>query len=139
MSSAVTINVLHAVVTGAFATTAKGLWRFFTNKGTRSHCYAARGIAYCTCFNPRCQLCTACFFWWGGLAPKATPQALSQKPPVPPPIQPRVMQTPARDDSSVAIYSCDSDREIDCDVDNVACVKALDEAEHIGVDTQYWD
>ena len=45
------------------------------------------------------------------------------------------MQAPALDDSSIAIDSCESDREIDCDADNVACFEALDEAEHIGVDT----
>ena len=49
------------------------------------------------------------------------------------------MQAPAPDDSYIAIDSCDSDREIVCDADNVATFEALDEAEHIRVDTQDWD
>ena len=48
------------------------------------------------------------------------------------------MLAPAPDDS-MAIDSSDSDREIDCDADSVASFEALDEAEHIGVDTQDWD
>ena len=67
------------------------------------------------------------------------PSPVPWPPQSPPPLQPWVVQAPAPDDSSIAIDSCDSDREIVCDVDNVASFEALDEAEHIGVDTQVWD
>ena len=60
-------------------------------------------------------------------------------PQYPPLLQPQVVQALAPDDSSIAIDSCDSDREIDCDADGLASFEALDEAEHIGVDTQDWD
>ena len=70
--------------------------------------------------------------------PQSHPQSPEPEPPqYPPPVQPRVVQAPAPDDS-IGIDSCDSDREIDCDADNVASFEALDEAEHIGVDTQDW-
>ena len=41
--------------------------------------------------------------------------------------------------NSIAIDSSDSDREMDCDADSVASVEALDEAQHIRLDTQVWD
>ena len=53
------------------------------------------------------------------------PQSHPSSPePEPPPQYP---PHPAPDDS-IAIDSCDSDREIDCDADNVASFEALDEA-----------
>ena len=55
-----------------------------------------------------------------------------------PPGTPRGLPPPAPDDS-IAVDSCDSDRDIDCDADSVASFEALHEAEHIGVDTQDWD
>ena len=71
----------------------------------------------------------------GGIAlpPKPPPKPRARGPPVPRPVPP-----PAPDDS-IAVDSCDSDRDIDCDADSVASFEALDEAEHIGVDTQDWD
>ena len=59
--------------------------------------------------------------------PRSHPPSLEPEPPqVPPPIQPRVVQALAADDS-IAIDSCDSDQEIDCDADTVASFEALDE------------
>ena len=60
-----------------------------------------------------------------------------QYPPQPPPAE--YPPPPAALDGSIAIDSCDSDRDIGCDADSVASFEALDEAEHIGVDTQDWD
>ena len=62
-----------------------------------------------------------------------SPKPRATAPPVSHPIQPRVVQAPAPDDS-IDIDSCDSDGAIDCDADNVASFEALDGAEHIGVD-----
>ena len=63
--------------------------------------------------------------------PQSHPRSAPPPPPRPvPPLAP---------DDSIAIDSCDSDREFDCDADNVASFEALDEAVHIGVDTQDWD
>ena len=64
------------------------------------------------------------------------PEAPQYPPPRPPP--PPATPPPAPDDS-IAVDSCDTDQDIDCDADNVASFEALDEAEHIGVDTQDWD
>ena len=55
--------------------------------------------------------------------PQSHPRSPEPEPPKYPP------------DDSIAIDSCDSDREIDCDADSVASFEALNEAEHIGVDT----
>ena len=77
--------------------------------------------AYCSCF------CS----WWDCLAPKAAPKARSHSPHSTPPSTP-----PPAPDDSIAIESCDSDLEIDCDADSVASFEALDKAKHIGVDTQ---
>ena len=101
----------------------------------------ARGIAYCICFNPRGQPCTAAVPGRIALPPRPPPKHRARPPPlVPPPlVQPRVVQAPAPDDSSIAIDSCDSDRDIHCDAHSVASFEALDEAEHIGVHTQHWD
>ena len=76
----------------------------------------------------------------GGIAlpPKPPPKPRARGPPVPPPAPPRPVPPPALDDS-IAVDSCDSDQDIDCDADSVASFEALDEAEHIGVDTQDWD
>ena len=73
----------------------------------------------------------------GGIAlpPKPPPKPRARPPQYPPP--PPV--PPAAPDDSIAIDSCDRDREIDCDADIVASFEALDEAEHIGVDTQDWE
>ena len=66
---------------------------------------------------------------------------LSPEPDPPPPSTPlgSAGPCPAPDDFSIASDSCDSDRKMDCDADNVASFEALDEAERIGVDTQDWD
>ena len=74
----------------------------------------------------------------GGIAlpPKPALKPRATAPPVPPLVPPPPVPPPAPDDS-IAINSCDNDLEIDCDADNVASFEALDEAEHIGVDTQY--
>ena len=61
-----------------------------------------------------------------------------EAPQYPPGAPPRPVPAPALDDS-IAVDSCDSDHDIDCDADSVASFEALDEAEHIGVDTQDWD
>ena len=78
----------------------------------------------------------------GGIAllPKPGPKPRARGPPVPPPRPPPAQYPPppALDDS-IAVDSCDSDQDIDCDADSVASFEALDEAEHIGVDTQDWD
>ena len=78
----------------------------------------------------------------GGIAlpPKPPPKPRARGPLVPPPPAPppRPGPPPALDDS-IAVDSCDSDQDIDCDADSVASFEALDEAEHIGVDTQDWD
>ena len=66
--------------------------------------------------------------------PRSPEPEAPQYPPRPPPAQ----YPPTRDDS-IAIDSCVSDQEIDCDADRVASFEALDEAAHIGVDTQDWD
>ena len=77
---------------------------------------------------------------WNCLAPKATPEAPSQSPRSAPPRPPPPAQyPPPAPDDSIAIDSCDSDRDIDCDADSVASFEALDDAEHISVDTQDWD
>ena len=78
----------------------------------------------------------------GGIAlpPKPPPKPRARGPPVPPPAPPRPVPPPPAPDDSIAVDSCDSDQDIDCDADNVASFEALlDEAEHIGVDTQDWD
>ena len=69
--------------------------------------------------------------------PPRSPEPEAPQPPPPQP-PPRSTPPPAPDDS-IAVDSCDSDRDIDCDADSVASFEALDEAEHIGVDTQDWD
>ena len=69
--------------------------------------------------------------------PRSPEPEAPQYPPRPPP-PPRPVPPPALDDS-IAVDSCDSDQDIDCDADSVASSEALDEAEHIGVDTQDWD
>ena len=77
-------------------------------------------------------------------APPAAPAAARggiALPPKPPP-KPRARAPPPQSpspltlDDSIAIDSCDSDREIDCDAESVASFAALDEADCIGVDTQ---
>ena len=77
----------------------------------------------------------------GGIAlpPKPPPKPRARGPPVPPPAPPRPVPPPPALDDSIAVDSCDSDQDIDCDADSVASFEALDEAEHIGVDTQDWD
>ena len=72
----------------------------------------------------------------GGIAlpPKPPPKPRARGPPVPAQYPP-----PPAPDDSIAVDSCDSDQDIDCDADSVASFEALDEAEHIGVDTQDWD
>ena len=121
----------------------EGVEDFFTDKCTCPHCCRARGVVYCTCFYSRCQPCTACCCcccsWWNCLAPKATPEAPSQRPPSTPPAPPPTQYPPPAPDDSIAVDSCDSDQDIDCDADSVASFEALDAAEHIGVDTQDWD
>ena len=72
------------------------------------------------------------------LPPKPPPKPRARAPPTPPQVQPRVVQAPAPDDS-IAIDPCGGDREIHGDANGVASFEALDEAEHIGVDTQDWD
>ena len=69
--------------------------------------------------------------------PRSPELEAPQYPPRPPPPHP-VPPPPAPDDS-IAVDSCDSDQDIDCDADSVASFESLDEAEHIGVDTQDWD
>ena len=77
----------------------------------------------------------------GGIAlpPKPPAKPRARGPPVPPPDPPRPVPPPPALDDSIAVDSCDSDQDIDCDADSVASFEALDEAEHIGVDTQDWD
>ena len=60
------------------------------------------------------------------LPPEPPPKPRATAPPVPLPIRPRVVQALAADDS-IAIDSCDSHQEIDCDADSVASFEALDE------------
>ena len=64
------------------------------------------------------------------------PQAPQYPPPRPPP---PAQYPPSAPDDSIVVDSCDSDPDINCDADSVASFEALDEAEHIGVDTQDWD
>ena len=63
----------------------------------------------------------------GGIAllPKPPLKPRARPPPVPPPVQPRVVQAPAPDDSSIAIDSFDSDREIDYDAHSVASFESV--------------
>ena len=67
--------------------------------------------------------------------PRSPEPEAPQYPPRPPPTQ----YPPPAPDDSIAVDSCDSDQDIDCDADSVASFEALDEAEHIRVDTQDWD
>ena len=73
------------------------------------------------------------------LPPKPPPKPRARGPPVPPPPPPPPAQYPPAPDHSIAVDSGDSDQDIDCDSDSVASFAALDEAEHIGVDTQDWE
>ena len=68
--------------------------------------------------------------------PQSHPRSPEPEPPQYPPQSPTPPSTPPAPDDSIAIDSCDGDRDMDCDADNVASFEALDEAEHIGVDTQ---
>ena len=72
--------------------------------------------------------------------PQSHPRSPELEPPqYPPPLSPPPLVPPPAPDDCIAIDSCDGDRGIDCDADNVASFEALDEAEHISVDTRDWD
>ena len=71
--------------------------------------------------------------------PQSHPRSPEPQAPQYPPPAPPTQYPPPNHDDSIAVDSCDSDQDIDCDADSVASCEALDEAEHIGVDTQDWD